>query len=245
MSNDLKMECFAEIEHECFNFTWVIKNYFLIMGKEGPLSSHRASIDIDHGIQLQLYFKQNDSNNRYVILYLYLHGLKNDTDKKKFSYKISVIKDDQIVYTRMDFPDKALGEKIFEMERKDISKFVSSTGTLTIHCELTYATGNLKQFLNNKSVVTNEVPKLKFDWILLDENLADIKLQTAEIKEIPAHRVVLAAASPVFKAMFSHDMLENKSQSVDMTDINYEAAVEMLRYIYTGSVKDSRIFVDY
>ncbi|CAB0038917.1 unnamed protein product [Trichogramma brassicae] len=64
-------------------------------------------------------------------------------------------------------------------------------------------------------------------------------LQTADLKVVPAHRVVLAAASPVFKAMFNHDMLENKTQSVDMNDISYDAAVEMLRYIYTGAVKNA------
>ncbi|CAB0031838.1 unnamed protein product [Trichogramma brassicae] len=35
--------------------------------------------------------------------------------------------------------------------------------------------------------------------------------------------------------MFSHDMLEKKSRSVDIADISYEIVVEMLRYIYTGS----------
>ncbi|KAL7303331.1 hypothetical protein TKK_0004520 [Trichogramma kaykai] len=229
------MENLAKIDCECINYTWVIENYYLIMGKEGYVTTHNVNVGID-GIKFYLKFNNNPNNNRDFILYLYINGLKNDADKKKFSYKISVIKDDQIVYTRIDFPDKAAGEEIFEMDRKGMNMFISSTGSLTIHCELTYATGNLKQIFNYKSVLTNEVPKLKFDWILLDENLA-IKLQTAEIIEIPAHRVVLAAASPVFKAMFSHDMLENKRQSVDMTDINYEAAVEMLRYIYTGSVK--------
>ncbi|KAL7303409.1 hypothetical protein TKK_0004593 [Trichogramma kaykai] len=82
------------------------------------------------------------------------------------------------------------------------------------------------------------VPNLKFDWVLLDENLSDIKLRTASGKEIPAHKLMLATASPVFKAMFTLDMLEKKSQSVNMIDISYEAAIEMLRYIYTGSIEN-------
>ncbi|KAL7303411.1 hypothetical protein TKK_0004595 [Trichogramma kaykai] len=79
--------------------------------------------------------------------------------------------------------------------------------------------------------------KFNFEWIFLNKNFSDLVLQTACGKEIPVHRLVLATASPVFQAMFSHDMLENKSQSVDMVDISHEAAVEMLRYIYTGRIK--------
>ncbi|KAL7291184.1 hypothetical protein TKK_0015099 [Trichogramma kaykai] len=76
--------------------------------------------------------------------------------------------------------------------------------------------------------------KLNFDWLFLNENLSDVKLLTMCGKEIPAHKVVLASASPVFKAMFCHDMLETKSQTVDMADISHDAALAMMRYIYTG-----------
>ncbi|XP_014237847.1 speckle-type POZ protein A-like [Trichogramma pretiosum] len=80
------------------------------------------------------------------------------------------------------------------------------------------------------------------EWIFLNEKLSDVKLRTACGKEIPAHRVLLANASPVFKAMFSHDMLENNNKVVNITDISYDAAVEMLRYIYKGSVVETQEF---
>ncbi|CAB0038971.1 unnamed protein product, partial [Trichogramma brassicae] len=82
-----------------------------------------------------------------------------------------------------------------------------------------------KDLLSYEFVDANEVPKLKFDSVLFDENLSDVKLRTACGKEIPAHRVVLAAASSVFNAMFSHSMLENNSKLVNMTDVSYEAAM--------------------
>ncbi|KAL7303327.1 hypothetical protein TKK_0004516 [Trichogramma kaykai] len=41
--------------------------------------------------------------------------------------------------------------------------------------------------------------------------------------------------------MFNHDMLENKSQLVDMVDISYDVAVELLQFIYTGAVKNREI----
>ncbi|KAL7300441.1 hypothetical protein TKK_0006793 [Trichogramma kaykai] len=86
--------------------------------------------------------------------------------------------------------------------------------------------------------------KFDFERMFLDKKFSDIVIRTASEKEIPAHRILLASASPVFDAMFTHDMLEQKCQLVDMVDISYDTAVEMLRYrgaphyyIYTGSFK--------
>ncbi|CAB0035275.1 unnamed protein product [Trichogramma brassicae] len=49
-----------------------------------------------------------------------------------------------------------------------------------------------------------------------------------EEDEIPAHKIVLSAASPVFRAMFTHDMLENNENSVKITDITEDILTEML-----------------
>jgi len=48
------------------------------------------------------------------------------------------------------------------------------------------------------------------------------------------HKFMLSARSPVFKAMFQSDMLENKSGSVEVGDIHPNVMIEMLRYIYSG-----------
>ncbi|XP_014237888.1 speckle-type POZ protein-like [Trichogramma pretiosum] len=116
-----------------------------------------------------------------------------------------------------------------------------NNNTVNIRCKLTVFVADTSNLLNCKSDNNDEVPKLKFDWVFLDENLSDVKLRTACGKEIPAHRLVLATASPVFRAMFSHSMPGNRTQSVDMMDVSYETAVEMLRHIYTGSVKKCEI----
>ncbi|XP_014238056.1 speckle-type POZ protein-like [Trichogramma pretiosum] len=206
MSKNHKINCVTEIDTKSFEFTWVIKNYLVVFGYEEIIGSPEVNVGMDDQIKLELNILKGSNE---VKLNQYLTGVK---DKKVY------------------------GEEVFAMNEKDMNELISSEGTVTIHYELTCGTGPTNHILSDESVDTNEVPKLKFDWIFLDENLADIKLRTASTKEIPAHRLMLAAASPVFKAMFSHDMLENKSQSVDINDISYEAALEMLRYIYTGVV---------
>lgn len=44
----------------------------------------------------------------------------------------------------------------------------------------------------------------------------------------------IPARSPVFAAMFEHEMEERKRNRVDITDVDHEVLREMLRFIYTG-----------
>ncbi|XP_014227693.1 speckle-type POZ protein-like [Trichogramma pretiosum] len=115
----------------------------------------------------------------------------------------------------------------------------SDISTITIQYELTIDTGNAQNFLNLESDNTNKVLVLKcnFNWLFLNKNFSDVILKTACEKEIPAHTGVLSIASSVFKDMFNRNMLENRSKSVNLIDVSYEAAVESLRYIYTGVVE--------
>lgn len=52
---------------------------------------------------------------------------------------------------------------------------------------------------------------------------------------IPAHKFVLSICSPVFCAMFCGKMAE-KSDYIDLPDCEYEAVLEMLRYLYSEEV---------
>lgn len=45
---------------------------------------------------------------------------------------------------------------------------------------------------------------------------------------------ILLARSPVFAAMFEHEMEERKQNRVAITDVDHEVLREMLRFIYTG-----------
>lgn len=47
-------------------------------------------------------------------------------------------------------------------------------------------------------------------------------------------KILISARSPVFAAMFEHEMEERKRNRVDITDVDHEVLREMLRFIYTG-----------
>ena len=74
-------------------------------------------------------------------------------------------------------------------------------------------------------------------------NFSDMALQKNNIK-IPVHKAILAARSPVFAAMFQHDLEENKQGFVSITDLDIDVLREMLRFIYTGKVTKLETMAD-
>lgn len=60
-------------------------------------------------------------------------------------------------------------------------------------------------------------------------------------KEFFAHKAILAARSPVFQAMFEHEMEEKRFNRVEITDMDNEVLHEMLRFIYTGKIDKERL----
>ncbi|XP_046648372.1 speckle-type POZ protein B-like [Daphnia pulicaria] len=52
--------------------------------------------------------------------------------------------------------------------------------------------------------------------------------------EFPAHKIILAARSEVFYAMFQHPTKEKSTNHVEIEDIEPEIFKELLRFIYTG-----------
>ena len=68
-----------------------------------------------------------------------------------------------------------------------------------------------------------------------NERLCDVELLTRDGTYIPAHKVVLAAHSPFFKAMFagaSSDMIENAKSSVSVENVDEHTLIILLRIIY-------------
>lgn len=59
-----------------------------------------------------------------------------------------------------------------------------------------------------------------------------------QVHEIKAHKVLLAARSPVFESMLTNGMIESSSNVIEVSDIDYEVMKEMIDFIYTGFVSN-------
>lgn len=56
-------------------------------------------------------------------------------------------------------------------------------------------------------------------------------------KEFPCHRLVLAACSPYFRAMFLSDLEESKKKEIDLEDVDPDVMGKILHYIYTSEIE--------
>mmetsp|Transcript_27432 Transcript_27432/g.49959 ORF Transcript_27432/g.49959 Transcript_27432/m.49959 type:complete len:482 (-) Transcript_27432:5-1450(-) len=76
--------------------------------------------------------------------------------------------------------------------------------------------------------------------MLFDESTADVVLVVQDTK-LAAHRAVLAARSPVFRAMFYGPMIESSAPEVEVSVFAPPTMKLLLRFVYTGSVEDVRL----
>ncbi|CAO2599070.1 Speckle-type POZ protein [Lemmus lemmus] len=63
-------------------------------------------------------------------------------------------------------------------------------------------------------------------------------------QEFWAHKAILAARSPVFRAMFEHDMEERRKNRIEIHDLEPEVFKAMVGFIYTGKEPDLHSMAD-
>lgn len=98
---------------------------------------------------------------------------------------------------------------------------------------------------NNSAFICDGKPEEKeVDTIFTDikelyekKEMCDVMIRVGE-KEMMAHKVILGAASPVFKAMFTGNTKENLENLVNITDFDFETVNQMVNFIYTNEGPD-------
>lgn len=71
--------------------------------------------------------------------------------------------------------------------------------------------------------------------LLENEKFVDCVLKIQD-KEFPCHRLVLAASSPFFKAMFLSELEESKKREIVLKDVEPSIMGMILRYLYTSDI---------
>lgn len=71
--------------------------------------------------------------------------------------------------------------------------------------------------------------------LLENDKFVDCVLKIQD-KEFPCHRLVLAASSPFFKAMFLSELEESKNREIVLKDVDPRVMGMILRYLYTSDI---------
>ncbi|CAF3384133.1 unnamed protein product [Rotaria sp. Silwood1] len=86
-------------------------------------------------------------------------------------------------------------------------------------------------FLNNCKTNTSLTKELFHTG-----KFSDIKIKVGT-KEFDVHRCILSISSEVFERMFLSDMIETRSNVIEINDISDDICEEMLRFIYCNEIK--------
>ncbi|KAL7303980.1 hypothetical protein TKK_0003637 [Trichogramma kaykai] len=235
------------LSDECI-FTWTIKNYRLIKLKVGErIESPKFDVGSDNKqyFKLHLYPEGQETEDAGYIS-LYLNPVIDSTKKPHklvCRWTLSAINGKKVILKLTDHHDfatnnfKGRGSSQF-YKLENIDKLISAENTVTIQCELEFFK-EYESSLDCPDIIDGKnqtIGTVNFDSLFHSKEFSDVNIITSDANDIPAHKVILATASPVFRAMFTHDMLENKENSVKITNTTKNIVIEMLRFIYTGQI---------
>ncbi|CAL8138070.1 unnamed protein product [Orchesella dallaii] len=93
---------------------------------------------------------------------------------------------------------------------------------------------SLEDGLRYQSILENG-RRIDCSPFFMSDQFSDVVLE-CEGQTFPAHRFLLACRSPVFHRMFSVDMKEAAEGRIVIEDMEPQAVIEMLRFMYCGNV---------
>lgn len=122
------------------------------------------------------------------------------------------------------------------MKYEDISGYVSSdTLSIQVNATLLYFTDPIEGVDEPCKLPPDDIRK-DMQYLLKSEALADVTIRCGE-KKFKAHKMVLAAQSPVFRKTFEANLKERRSNDViEISDISPSVVSDLLYYLYTGNV---------
>ncbi|XP_065205313.1 speckle-type POZ protein B-like isoform X23 [Planococcus citri] len=234
----------TKIGYDEARYVWTIEDFGSVEAKGERLLSPAFSSVTNTQVQwsLLLYPNSNTNANDHIGIFIYLSADSSFEKSKKLFAKtvFSILNEEYHQTTDIEeflHPNVVFGSpglwKFIKKDEKFRNKFLLNN-TLKILCEVKFS--ECKFHL--------EVPECNFfeNFVSLFENreLTDVII-SANGKDYPAHKAVLAARSPVFLAMFKHDTKENQLNRIEIEDINEVVIGEMLKYIYTGKCANLEI----
>ncbi|PAA58105.1 hypothetical protein BOX15_Mlig001084g7 [Macrostomum lignano] len=242
--------CYTQVKVTKFTYMWSINNFSFCreeMGEVLKSSTFSAGPNDKFKWCLRINPKGLDEESKdYLSLYLLLVscGSKNEV-RAKFKFSLLNAKreetkamESQRAYRFIQGKDWGFKKFIRRDFLMDETNGLLPDDRLTIHCEVSVVgeTQNVSGQSNAQPVRVPDCRLAEELSQLLERGLhADVALCVgANGAELRAHKSVLSARSPVFQAMFEHQMEESRANRVEVPDLDEDTMREVLRYLYTG-----------
>lgn len=248
--------CTTTVKVERFNFTWVIENFsFCKKEVDQALESHvfRVGAKNETAWRLRLFPQGKfDEGKNHLSVYVELVASSMAETRTKLKFFIVAGSGQKKPVTSgcdgkvwtitagvpLRIPNFILLEYLLN-ERNGLLP----GDKLTILCKGTVAMDSI-DVSGYSARLPVRIPECaileKFGSLFENGEFSDFTLAVGG-EELRVHKAILAAQSPVFAAMFQHDMLrENKQNRAAITDTDCRVLKEMLVYMYSGSSPNIR-----
>lgn len=260
MSGDLASESsgYTQIRVKKFSYRWTISNFSFCL--EGNLGKDIKSPTFSPGANdkqkwfMKLYLNGIDEESRgYLSVFLGLLSSPKSPVWAKLQFGIINTKGEEsriMNSQRVVRFDQNEGWGITKFMFRD---FLLSTpclllpdDKLTLCCEvsvvqdyITISEQNMQLGIDMpRCTLVDELGEL---WE--NSHFTDCCLVVAG-QEFRAHKAILAARSPVFRAMFEHDTEESRKNCIEIHDLEPEVFKAMMGFIYTGKEPDLNSIAD-
>ncbi|XP_065203415.1 speckle-type POZ protein-like [Planococcus citri] len=247
--------CLTKLNYRKCTYLWAIENYSFhdkrkLVLKSLPFSAH----DDKFKWRVHLNPVYYTSSYYYVALYLYpseecsdftehspimgtlKFAIVDAENKEKHPQTIEFTLTSGTSNTCAGFPQFILTSTLFTAANKLLLE-----DKLSIFCEISYVKETDIVYISSEpfsnSLEREPACLDDIEMLFMNKEFSDVTLSVKK-KSFPAHKSILVARCPVFKAMLSHDMKEKQSDCIELQDINLPVFKEMLRYIYTGTVQN-------
>ncbi|KAI6176753.1 Protein roadkill [Aphelenchoides bicaudatus] len=245
--------CVTQMNVLKFNYVWSVHNFSIFHDDFGELKSSTFGMDSKEKLRFCLRINPkglDDESREYLSLYLLLVQSNKADIRAKFKFSIlnadkeeSRAMESQRFYRFIQGKDWGFKKFIRRDFLLDEANGLLTDDKLMIYCEVSIVADASNMTGKNcstqlKPVANNKMLAEDFGSLFGDEQFSDFTIKVDNI-ELKTHKCILAARSPVFKAMFSHQGLaENATNCLEITDLNAQTIKGMLQFVYSGSVTD-------
>jgi hypothetical protein len=238
--SDVPMSVQTKTTSRSYYVNWVIDERSLLIARMAARGERRGVVEATvskEGLEFKLELCVSgwkNSSDGYTAFYL---TIPEATERLTARYKIKVGDFDRMSTIRTDFH---LGVGFPNFCHKSIIDKTDEHGQLRIcviveifTCESKVE--DLKQ--NNRLIVSKPENVLSRTMKQLYESRlhTDLKL-VCRNEIIPVHKCLLSCFSPVFRALFSHNFVENQSNELHLNEWHPRTIKEMVKFLYTAQI---------
>jgi len=249
--------CYTHVKVVKFSYMWTINNFSFCKEEMGEvLKSSTFSTDGNDKMKWCLRVNPkglDEESKEYLSLYLLLVSCHKNEVRAKFKFSILNSKreetkamESQRAYRFVQGKDWGFKKFIRRDFLMDETNGLLPEDKLTLFCEVSVVQDsvNISGQSNN---VQLKVPECKlsedFSSLLRQEEFTDITF-IVDGQQFNAHKAIVAARSPVFRAMFKHGMMESETNQIKVPDVTSDVFRQLLNFIYTGKCEDIQEHAD-